>query len=1228
MPQRSFKSLRWQLTLLIVLAVGPISVLVIYTSIEHRNEHSVDTRDSLARQAGLAANEQIHRIEAAHQLLFAVSNEPGILDPETCRQILPALARELTGYLDVVVLRTDGTVVCAGHEPAPRRNFSSERWFGEVLRRRDLVVAGYELQVERRRPALRVAHPIPRHGPAIGVIFASLDFSWVARMSETWSETESRTFTVLTENGEVLARYPATSGGPWGVPTALVRDILARGAGAADEVDRDGVPRVYAFTPLAASVNGRAWIVASMPARVAYGRDEHRVWRDLVALAAVAVLSFLLAAWALQRFTLRPLRAVLRTTRRIAAGDLAARTGVRPGTGEVSELAAAFDHMAASLETQRREVRDAAARVRTLVDQSLVGVYVFRSDTVLYVNDACARIAGRTSGEMVGHSALSMIQADDRERVLTAVRRYITQSSGAITCTFRVVRPDGASAICEMYGRRIEYDGGPATLGTMLDVTDREMAADALRASEARFRAVFEQANSGMALLDIRNGILEANASLERMAGCGPDGLRGRNICGMLSPGCADESGDACLLDAKWEQAEHRLLRPDGSSVWVSVTRSPMKAEGSGGPRSVVIVEDISPRKAAEEELVRLRLAVEASGEVIFITDREGIIRFVNPAFTRVYGYTADEVVGRETPRIIKSGLLSPETYAGFWGTILKGEVTHGEIPNRTKDGRLITMDGSANPVFDHGEIVGFLAIQRDVSARKRAEHERDRLASVVEQMAESTIVFDADDHFVYVNPAFERLTGYTAAEVLGQPLALLRAVEPDDEFHRARWEHLRAGGTWTGHIAHRRKDGSVYTEETTITPIRDADGRIHHFVAVGQDVAERRSLEMQLRQSQKMEAVGRLAGGIAHDFNNLLTVILGQGEMLEQYIERDAAAQRHAEAIRAAAERASRLTRQLLAFSRRQQMSVRPVNLRELVDSVAGMLRRLIGEDVVLHVVHAADLGTVRADPVQIEQVLMNLAVNARDAMPGGGSLTIETQDAVLDRDYADRHVGAVPGDYVQITVTDTGQGMTEETRSRIFEPFFTTKGPGKGTGLGLSTVYGIVKQHGGSIWLYSEIGRGTAFTIYLPRTGVAALSKPRDGGAQPTGGSETVLLVEDDDGVRELLAESVARYGYRVLASSGGEEAQAIVTVHDGPIHLMLTDVVMPGMNGPELYERLAPQRPDMRVLFMSGYTDLTVLQADLIGEQSSFIAKPFTHSDLARKIRRVLDDPVTVG
>ncbi len=473
-------------------------------------------------------------------------------------------------------------------------------------------------------------------------------------------------------------------------------------------------------------------------------------------------------------------------------------------------------------------------------------------------------------------------------------------------------------------------------------------------------------------------------------------------------------------------------------------------------------------------------------------------------------------------------------------------------------------------------------------------------------------------------NPAAERIFGWRSDQILGQPQPLV-PPELAAEFRELR-AHVQGGGTLT-HVpaVRRRKDGTDVPVSISAAPLR-ADDRVVGLIALYTDVSEQKRLEAQFLHAQKMEAVGRLTGGIAHDFNNLLTVICGYSELLMTTLPEEDDARSLVSEIRAAGERAVSLTRQLLAFSRKQVTEPMLLNLNEVVGGMERLIRRLIGEDVDFVTRFAADLGTVRADVGQVEQVIMNLVINARDAMPHGGRLTIETANVELGQSVSQLRREVRPGPYVLLAVSDTGVGMDDATRARIFEPFFTTKEAGKGTGLGLATVYAIVKQSGGYVYAYGELGRGSVFKVYLPRVDAT----PAPAGRVPhadtatNGGTETVLLVEDDDGLRALTRTSLERHGYQVLEAKDAAAARQRSADHGGRIDLVLTDVILPGTGGPELAAELAVSRAGLKVLYISGYADDAVVRHGVLGPGAAFLQKPFTPDMLARKVREVLDAP----
>ncbi len=465
-------------------------------------------------------------------------------------------------------------------------------------------------------------------------------------------------------------------------------------------------------------------------------------------------------------------------------------------------------------------------------------------------------------------------------------------------------------------------------------------------------------------------------------------------------------------------------------------------------------------------------------------------------------------------------------------------------------------------------------------------------------------------------NAAATSLYGFTAEEFRNMPLASVQGMEEAQRFTEWLQQPERATAcTWR----HCSKGGRLIDVEMAVHEIvyGGQDARL----AILLDISGRRELEEQLRQSQKMEAVGLLAGGVAHDFNNLLTIITGYSQLLLNHLSPGDSNRIFVEQIMKAGERAAALTRQLLAFSRRQVLQPKVLDLNRLVTGLSIMLQRLIGEDVELRLELGRDLGSVSADPSQIEQVLMNLVVNSRDAMPRGGWVTIETANIDLDELYVGRHISVKPGSYVLLAVSDNGSGMDAATQARLFEPFFTTKGVGRGTGLGLSTVFGIVKQSGGSIAVYSEPGHGTSFKVYLPRIDQPVALEAESSESKAWRGSETILLVEDDDMVRSLVRETLERHGYKVLDAASPVQARRIAERHRGVIHLLITDVVMPKVSGRELAEQMVHDRPDLKVLYMSGYTDSAVVNSGILTREVAFLQKPFTPAALIEKVRDVL-------
>ncbi len=670
----------------------------------------------------------------------------------------------------------------------------------------------------------------------------------------------------------------------------------------------------------------------------------------------------------------------------------------------------------------------------------------------------------------------------------------------------------------------------------------------------------------------------------------------------------------------------YRILRPDGSLRWIHDRGFPVP-----GPRGVVerivgSAQDITELKQAEQALRetegRYRSLFESAPDGILVADSNGTYVDANPSVLSMLGYSRDELIGMRSEDILVP--REHERVGSALTDINRGVEHRHEWQFRRKDRSQFHADVMATVMAD-GRI---LALVRDVTERKRAvetlrESER-RFRDMLANLHLASLMLDREGRITHCNDFLLRLTGWMADEVLGRSWFELFVPPGQDDVKEVlsslladrpeAWHHENEILTRTGARRLIRWNNSVLRSET---------GEAIGMASIGEDITEHKRLEEQLRQSQKMEAVGRLAGGVAHDFNNILGVITGYADLLKRKTPEGHPDRRRIDEILRAAQRAAGLTRQLLAFSRKQVLEPKVLEPSVVVVDMRGMLERLIGEDVDF-AMKARAKGRVKVDPGQLEQVLMNLVVNARDAMPMGGSLTIETADVDLEQEYVQRREVAVqPGRYVMIAVADTGAGMDEATQARVFEPFFTTKAEGKGTGLGLATVYGIVKQSGGYIWMQSEVGEGTVFRVYLPRVEEAVARELERPAAPRRSATETVLVVEDEPAARELVGEVLRAEGYRVLLAANGQEAVEMAARASEPIHLLLTDVVLPKLSGRAAAQQICAVHRGAKVIYMSGYTDDQVSPHGVLEPGIILLQKPFSPEDLTRRVGEILDD-----
>jgi PAS domain S-box-containing protein len=874
---------------------------------------------------------------------------------------------------------------------------------------------------------------------------------------------------------------------------------------------------------------------------------------------------------------------------------------------------------------------------------------------------------------------LSIVHPDDQARVgKEAIAQFFEGKPG--THEFRWISKDRRTVWVRAQTVPIcSEDGKPVGVrGVVTDISERKRVEEiqtrraahalfradvsaALAASRAPLRSTLELCAAAMVqhlgaafarvwTLNSEGDVLELQASAGMYTHI--DGPHGRVPVGSFKIGkiaqervphiTNDVQTDPRVGDKEWAEREgmvafagyplvieDRLLGVTGLFSREELSEDTLDALASVAALMSQGIDRKRAEKALQTSESRKDAILKTALDCVITIDHEGNVIDFNPAAEHTFGYASKDVVGKRMADLIIPISMRPSHEHGFARYLTTG---CSSMLGKRIEITAMRADGSEIPVELTITAIGelphptFTAFIRDLTERKRAEAElrqsEERYRDLVENAHDIIYSHDLEGNYTSINRAGEQITGYTREESLA--LNISATVAPED-LSKTR-EMLRrkiAGEKVTAYemeiIA---KDGHRVAVEAN-TKLVYQDGVPVGVQGIARDVTERKQLEEQLRQSQKMEAIGQLAGGVAHDFNNLLTAINGYSSLALQRLEDDHPIKPYIEEVKKAGDRATNLTRQLLAFGRKQILQPLAINLNGVVSDMNKMLRRLIGEDIVLTAKLDAGVGRVMADPGQVEQVLVNLIVNARDAMPRGGNLTIETKNVELDEEYGSRHVGVAPGKYVLLAVSDTGEGMSEEVRTRVFEPFFTTKEKGKGTGLGLSTVYGIVKQSGGNVWIYSELGRGTTFKVYLPQVE----SEPRELGEQvvevaPRGGSETILLVEDEAVVRGLARRILEQAGYSVVEASRGDEALRFCAEHAAEVDLLLTDVVMPEMSGKELADRLKSQYPELKMVFMSGYTDESIVHHGVLDSSVEFIQKPFTPAALVRKVRDVLD------
>jgi PAS domain S-box-containing protein len=784
-------------------------------------------------------------------------------------------------------------------------------------------------------------------------------------------------------------------------------------------------------------------------------------------------------------------------------------------------------------------------------------------------------------------------------------------------------------------------------LTRLVPIVERELrenqSRQARRQAEERARqlAAVVQASGEAIISETVEGVITSwNQAAERLFGWSAAEAIGLPFSLLVPPDRVAEH--VALMDrlrenAQVEHYESVRVCKDGKRIDVAVTTSPIEDQNGRLIGVATFVRDIRSRKHAEETMRHqtqlLQLILDSIGDGIVVADEQGKLTLFNPAAEQILGLGRTDAPPPDWSE--RYSVYLPDGVTQYPSEQLPlAKAIHGEsvdqvemVINHHRRPQPVWISVTARPLLrEGGDLRGGVAAFRDITEKKKADNQlllRDRALRAVTSGIVITDAGQPDHPIIFASPGFLRLTGYTDAEVVGRNPRFLQGKDTDPAAVAQIREAVRSGQPCMVEMLNYRKDGTTFWNELSISPITDRGGEVSHFVGVQTDVTRRRQVEEQYRQAQKMDAFGQLAGGVAHDFNNLITIINGYTEILMGGFPASDPRAGLLNQVKKAGDRAAGLTRQLLMFSRKQALTPTVLNLNDVVRDLEKMLRRVIGEDIDLRTTFQEGLGSIKADAGHVEQVLLNLTVNARDAMPRGGTLSIVTSDVLLTDETAQTHVNVLPGPYVLLTVSDTGHGMDAATKARIFEPFFTTKDVGKGTGLGLATVFGIVEQSGGHIAVDSEPGKGATFRLYFPHIDAVVPTKKSDQGLRKLPqGKETILLVEDEEGLRDFTRLVLDEAGYHVLATRDGDEAINVSDQHQGPIHLLLTDVVMPQMSGRQVRDILVARNPKLKVLYLSGYTNDAMLRYGIREEEVAFLQKPFTPAALAQKVRAVLD------
>jgi PAS domain S-box-containing protein len=890
--------------------------------------------------------------------------------------------------------------------------------------------------------------------------------------------------------------------------------------------------------------------------------------------------------------------------------------------------------------TERKRTEEALLkseqRYRTLFNGMMDGVYRSTHEgRFVDVNQAMVNMFGYSNKE-------EMLNVDIKKELYFAEgdrESHFLDTGQEKVEIFRMRSKDGSEIWVEDHGRYVHDEDGNVIYheGILRDVTERIKIERSLRENEERFRLMVRASNVGLWDWNLKDNSVYFSPEWKSQIGYANDELENKYEEWETRIHPEDKPIVLAKLHAALQpphpryEVEFRLRHKDGSYRWISVTANFIFDEHRNPVRMMGCHIDITERKTSEENMTKLNKAINSSGEIIFMTDPQGIITFVNTAFTKLYGFLPEEVVGKTTPRILNSGLSTNETYRVFWQRLLSKESIKVEFSNKTKDGRIIIVDVSVSPILDRsGNIIGFLSVQRDITERKKAEHaledSKKQYETLVETMNEGVIQVDNENKILFVNNYLCQLLGYKREELIGNIAYELLFDDKNAKVVKEKYFLRKKGVSDTYEISMKKKSGEKLWVRISGTPLHDNGGVIVGSIAVISDMTAERTLKEQFYQAQRIESIGTLAGGIAHDFNNILSIIMGHSTLMQRMNITDSRVLQSIDAIITASQRGASLVKQMLTFSRKSETHIEPIDVNSEISELLKLLKETFTKIIEFKTDLTTNIPLIYADRTQIHQTLLNLCVNARDAITGKkqhGIISLAT-NMVLGADIRAKFPAAIEEQYLHISITDNGMGMSEEIKRKIFDPFFTTKEIGKGTGLGLSVAYGVIESLSGFIDVESSVGIGTTFHLYIPIKEVTApvIELKENTLEDEPSGTETLLIAEDEDFIRELVKSILEAKGYTVLTATDGIEALDIYQTRKNEIALVVSDFGMPNMLGDQLFSQLKEINPEVLFILASGFIDPTVRVELTKRGVKEYVQKPYKPADILQKIRSVID------